>query len=86
MNPLRHFTRQSLYYWRRQKILPSKRFLSLPEMPRGSRSEGDQQLVRISRALSSTLRHNAASEGLKLQADGYANVAELVTYSFKLLE
>lgn len=34
--------------------------------------------VRISKALSSTLRHNAAKEGLALREDGYANVAELV--------
>jgi len=36
------------------------------------------QAVLISKALSSTLRHNAAKEGLTLRADGYASVANLV--------
>lgn len=34
--------------------------------------------VQLSKNLSSTLRHNAAREGLKLRADGYAHVNELV--------
>jgi 2'-phosphotransferase len=34
--------------------------------------------VRISKALSYTLRHGAEKEGLKLREDGYASVSELV--------
>jgi RNA:NAD 2'-phosphotransferase (TPT1/KptA family) len=36
--------------------------------------------VRISKALSYTLRHGAEKEGLKLRSDGYANVKELVGF------
>ncbi|KAA8905730.1 phosphotransferase 1 [Sphaerosporella brunnea] len=42
--------------------------------------------VRISKALSYTLRHGAEKEGLKLRSDGYANVSELLAMNkFKSL-
>lgn len=49
------------------------------ERPRsgGARKPLDPD-VRISKALSSTLRHNAKKEGLKIGDDGFVNVADLV--------
>lgn len=38
--------------------------------------------VTISKALSLLLRHAAEREGLKINSDGYANVADVVCLSF----
>lgn len=35
--------------------------------------------VQVSKAMSLTLRHRAASDGLKMDKNGYVNVAELVS-------
>lgn len=37
--------------------------------------------IAISKALSKILRHDAEKEGLKLDGEGYANVADLVWVS-----
>lgn len=36
--------------------------------------------VLISKAMSLTLRHRAVSDGLKMDKNGYVNVADLVSY------
>lgn len=48
-----------------------------PKKPRKPRPPMSAD-VKISKALSSTLRHNAAKEGLTLREDGYARVDDLV--------
>lgn len=47
---------------------------------RGKGRHSDQQSreTTISKAISFVLRHGAAKEGLKLDENGYANVADLV--------
>src|SRR5690606_17353668 len=50
-------------------------------MPRrDTRSRGNPRNpdMLISKALSSTLRHNAPKEGFKMRSDGYVNVADIV--------
>lgn len=44
---------------------------------RGGRAN-DSPEVRLSKSLSSILRHNAAKEGLEMRSDGYVRVDELV--------
>ena len=42
------------------------------------RGQGQNREVQISKALSLLLRHAAEKEGLKMNAQGYANVADVV--------
>lgn len=43
-----------------------------------NRGQGQNREVQISKALSLLLRHAAEKEGLKMNAQGYANVADVV--------
>lgn len=54
--------------------------------PRGKRPRGQGQSreVQISKAMSLLLRHAAEKEGLKMNAQGYANVADLVSRVYLL--
>jgi len=46
--------------------------------PRAELTPNQLNQVRISKTLSSTLRHNAKAEGLTISDDGYVNVGKLV--------
>lgn len=46
-----------------------------------SRGQGQSREVQISKAMSLLLRHAAEKEGLKMNAQGYANVADVVSPS-----
>lgn len=43
------------------------------------RGQGQGREVQISKAMSLLLRHAAEKEGLKMNAQGYANVADVVS-------
>ena len=43
-----------------------------------NRAQGQNRELQISKALSLLLRHAAEKEGLKMNAQGYANVADVV--------
>jgi 2'-phosphotransferase len=44
----------------------------------GGRGQGQSRDVQVSKALSLLLRHAAEKEGVKMNAQGYANVADVV--------
>ncbi|KAI5814679.1 KptA family-domain-containing protein [Pyronema omphalodes] len=58
-----------------EKKDPNNKNKNTTRKPRAPLSED----VKLSKALSSTLRHNAAKEGLKLRPDGYALVEDLLS-------
>ena len=45
----------------------------------GGRGGGQSRDVQVSKALSLLLRHAAEKEGVKMNAQGYANVADVVS-------
>lgn len=49
---------------------------------RGSGAQGsaEERETKISKAMSYVLRHGAEKEGVRLDENGYANVAELVSF------
>lgn len=47
---------------------------------RRGRGQGQSREVLISKAMSLLLRHAAEKEGLKMNAQGYASVADVVSY------
>lgn len=51
----------------------------------GGRGQGQSRDVQVSKALSLLLRHAAEKEGVKMNAQGYANVAEVVSPHFETL-
>lgn len=64
------------------RILRARIFSTMPGRRGGGSSRGgpppQSREVVISKAMSFVLRHGAEAEGLKLDMNGYANVAELV--------
>ena len=46
----------------------------------GGRGGGQPRDVQVSKALSLLLRHAAEKEGVKMNAQGYANVADVVSF------
>ena len=46
----------------------------------GGRGQGQSRDVQVSKALSLLLRHAAEKEGVKMNAQGYANVADVVCF------
>ena len=46
----------------------------------GGRGQGQSRDVQVSKALSLLLRHAAEKEGVKMNAQGYANVADVVWF------
>ena len=54
---------------------------------RGRKGKGSlPREVEISKALSLTLRHRAVSDGLKIDKNGYVNLAELVSWFYISLD
>ena len=49
-------------------------------MPTGRKGKGDPREVEVSKSLSYLLRHGAQSEGIQLDAGGWANVAAVVGF------
>lgn len=63
-------------------LLPASHSFEASKMPEPSdkrgRGRGQGRDVQISKALSLLLRHAAEKEGLKMNAQGYANVTDVV--------
>lgn len=67
------------------KINPNPTALhrTFPTMPRRG-GGGNSREVQISKAMSWLLRHGAKGEGIKMDANGFINVADLVSWVFFL--
>ena len=55
-----------------------------PSKGKGSGNSNEPRDVQISKAMSWLLRHGAKGEGIKMDANGYINVSDLV--SIKILK
>ena len=53
-----------------------------PSKGKGSGNSSEPRDVQISKAMSWLLRHGAKGEGIKMDANGYINVADLVSIIF----
>lgn len=75
--------------WPHQNIIPnSPHQISQMDHPKNKdkrgRGQGQSRDVQVSKALSLLLRHAAEKEGLKMNAQGYASVSDVVC-SFVIL-